>query len=195
MRYAFSVVLTLVGLTAFYLFASGSLVSADGIWSLESVGMKALSPFLEADSFALLILSVGVGCFASGVVLVPRTTVHIASKSRSDPSHSELQRFFSDFSGEKLLETALVINVLVVAAITSLLGIVLVQDYSSATLTLGSLLLIALVQVVIGLILNGVLFAKKKTWARRRKAPFSLSAGLNLLEAVMLTVLLFLGYL
>ena len=121
--------------------------------------------------------------------------MHLASTSRVDPGHSELQRYFSDISGEKLLETALVLNVLVVAAITSLLGIVLVQERSSATATLGSLLLIALVQVVIGLIVNAVLFAKKKTWARRRKAPFSFSAGLNLLEAFMLTVLLFLGYL
>lgn len=194
MRTACSIVFTFVGLALLYLFASGALVTPSGDWSLDSAVTRAFDPFANAGTLALIGLSVAVACFATGAAIAPRTSivVHPRSPAQRGPNGPVERR--TDLSVERLLETALVINVLVVGATLVLLSLAVADSTWLSSSTLGALFAIAAVETVIGSALLAVLFRLKRSWSRRLRPIFACSAGLNITEGLLLGGVLLLGF-
>ncbi len=100
----------------------------------------------------------------------------------------------NEVSTEKTLETCLVINVLMVAAIFIILSLALLQDTPPSVLNLGTLIIISTIEIVIGLAIATILFRKKKTWSRRLHPVYAFSASLNMIQAILIACVLISGF-
>ncbi len=196
MRNLISLTLTLVGLFSLYLFASGALAPQDGGRSLKVLLEAATQPFGNADSFALLILSLGVFSFAAGVVISPKSVVLTSSKNpEGTEKEKNLHLKQNEKHRERLLELALVINVCVVAALLILLSYSIVKKNPAPPTTLGTIFFIACLQVFMGIVIGFILLKVKRSWKQRRSPVFLFSSSLNVVEAIFLITVLALGYL
>ena len=196
MRSFISLTLTLTGLISLYLFASGALSPQEGGRSIQALIEAATRPFGAADTTALLILSLGVFSFASGVVISPKSVILTSSKTpEGTAKEKNLQLKQGEKDRERLLEIALVINVCVVAGLLILLSYSIVKENPAPPSTLGAIFFIAGAQVLIGILLGFLSLKVKRSWKQRRSPVFLFSSGLNVVEAIFLITILALGYL
>lgn len=195
MRTFFSYALTLLGIVALYLFASGALNPTQDGRTVAEILRQAARPFQQADATGLIALTIGVACFATGVVLSPRALV-LTSSQTPDGTVEEryAQRIQTQRQCERLLEVALTINVLIVASLMILLSYSVTTESPVPTRTLGTIFAIAAIQVLTGLGLVGLLFKMKQTWDRRRRPLFLFSTSLNMIEAVILITIVTVGF-